>query len=422
MSLTTDPQHSNIDREQSTSDRSSRSRRLTTALILGSLSAFGPLSLDMYLPALPTMAGDLSTNASMIQLSLTACLLGLALGQLIVGPLSDARGRRAPLIIAMIAYAVSSVLCVFAPSAIALNVLRFIQGLSGAAGIVLSRAIVRDMYSGTELTKFFSLLMLINGAAPILAPIFGGQLLRYVSWRGVFAVLCVIGVIMLLAVLLGLPETLPRDRRQSGGWRDTRSTFGRLLRDRLFIGYCLSQGLISAAMFGYISGSSFVLQNIYQVSEQTFSLIFAMNGVGIIIASQTTGRLAGRISETVLLRFGLGMAAIASVLLLGGVLLDAGLAALLIPLFFVVSSVGIVGTSSFTLAMQNQQKSAGSASALLGLLPYILGAVVAPLVGLGGEYTAVPMAIVIFCGDVGAVLCYLLLVHRHKQPVLKGQG
>lgn len=422
MSLTTDSQHSNIDREPSTSDRSSRSRRMTTALILGSLSAFGPLSLDMYLPALPTMAGDLSTNASMIQLSLTACLLGLALGQLIVGPLSDARGRRAPLIIAMIAYAVSSVLCVFAPGAITLNVLRFIQGLSGAAGIVLSRAIVRDMYSGTELTKFFSLLMLINGAAPILAPIFGGQLLRYVSWRGVFAVLSVIGVIMLLAVLLGLPETLPRDRRQSGGWRDTRSTFGRLLRDCLFIGYCLSQGLISAAMFGYISGSSFVLQNIYQVSEQTFSLIFAMNGVGIIIASQTTGRLAGRISETVLLRFGLGMAAIASVLLLGGVLLDAGLAALLIPLFFVVSSVGIVGTSSFTLAMQNQQKSAGSASALLGLLPYILGAVVAPLVGLGGEYTAVPMAIVIFCGDVGAVLCYLLLVHRHKQPVLKGQG
>lgn len=393
-----------------------RSRRLTSALILGSLSAFGPLSLDMYLPALPTMAGELSTSASMIQLSLTACLLGLALGQLVVGPLSDTRGRRVPLIIAMAAYAISSLLCVFAPDAISLNVLRFIQGLSGAAGIVLSRAIVRDMYSGSELTRFFSLLMLINGAAPILAPILGGQLLRFVSWRGVFAVLSVIGVIMLLAVLLGQPETLPRDRRQSGGLQDTRSTFARLLRDRLFIGYCLSQGLISAAMFGYISGSSFVLQNIYQVSEQTFSLIFAMNGVGIIIASQVTGRLAGKVSETALLRFGLAMAAIASILLLGGVVLNAGLAALLIPLFFVVSAVGIVGTSSFTLAMQNQQKSAGSASALLGLLPYILGAIVAPLVGLGGEYTAVPMAVVIFCGDVGALLCYWLLVHR-RLPV-----
>lgn len=423
MSITTDSKQQAPNRsEDSSKSPAVRNRRFTSALILGSLSAFGPLSLDMYLPALPTMAGELSTSASMIQLSLTACLLGLALGQLIVGPLSDARGRRVPLIIAMAAYAVSSLLCVFAPDAVTLNLLRFIQGLSGAAGIVLSRAIVRDMYSGSELTKFFSLLMLINGAAPILAPILGGQLLRFVSWRGVFAVLSVVGVIMLLAVLLGQPETLSRQRRQSGGWQDTRSTFARLLRDRLFIGYCLSQGLISAAMFGYISGSSFVLQNIYQVSEQTFSLIFAMNGVGIIIASQVTGRLAGRVSETTLLRFGLGMAATASVFLLAGVLLDAGLAALLVPLFFVVSAVGIVGTSSFTLAMQNQQKSAGSASALLGLLPYILGAVIAPLVGLGGEYTAVPMAVVIFCGDVGAVLCYWLLVHPHKQPSLASKN
>ncbi|MEF2966012.1 multidrug effflux MFS transporter [Paenibacillus sp. M1] len=394
----------------------SRSGRTKAALILGSLSAFGPLSLDMYLPALPKMAGDLHTSASMVQLSLTACLLGLALGQLVVGPLSDTRGRRAPLIISMAAYAVSSLLCVFAPNAAILNVLRFIQGLSGSAGIVLSRAIVRDMYSGTELTKFFSLLMLINGAAPILAPIFGGLLLTFVSWRGVFVVLTLIGVLMLLSVLLGQPETLPKDRRKTGGLTGTLSTFGRLLRDRLFIGYCLCQGLISAAMFGYISGSSFVFQNIFYVSEQTFSLIFALNGLGIIMASQITGRLAGRINESFLLRFGIALAAIASLALLVGVLLDGGIAAILIPLFFVVSSVGIVNTSSFTLAMQNQQDAAGSASALLGLLPFILGALVAPLVGLGGGQTSLPMALVIVCGDIGALLCYLLLVlPRRKQ-------
>lgn len=405
-----------VDQSSASQSPTSRSGRLKAAIILGSLSAFGPLSLDMYLPALPTMAGDLNTSASMIQLSLTACLLGLALGQLLVGPLSDSRGRRAPLILSMAAYAISSVLCVFAPNAAALNLLRFIQGLSGSAGIVLSRAIVRDMYSGSELTKFFSLLMLINGAAPILAPIFGGQLLTFVSWRGVFVVLTLIGVLMLLSVLLGLPETLPKERRQSGGLGTTVSTFSGLLRDRLFIGYCLCQGLISAAMFGYISGSSFVLQNIFHVSEQTFSLIFAMNGAGIILASQITGRLAGRVREATMLRFGIGLAALASLVLLASILLNGGLVSVLIPLFFVVSCVGIVGTSSFTLAMQNQQESAGSASALLGLLPYILGAAVAPLVGLGGDQTALPMGIVIACADVGAVLAYILLVYpRSKQ-------
>lgn len=390
----------------------SSSKRMKSALILGSLSAFGPLCLDMYLPALPNLANELNTSASMAQLSLTSCLLGLALGQLVAGPLSDVRGRRTPLIVALIIYAISSLLCVFAPSAWFLIGFRFIQGLAGAAGIVISRAVVRDMYSGTELTKFFSLLMLVNGAAPILAPLFGGQLLNFVSWRGVFVVLSLIGVAMLLAVLFGLPETLPKERRQSGGMNETLSTFQRLLRDRIFIGYCLAQGLVTAAMFGYISGSSFVLQNIFHVSEQMYSLIFAINGVGIIIASQTTGRLAGRIKESSLLAFGLGLAGVSSIALLTVILTGGGLIAILIPLFFIVSCVGIVGTSTFALAMQSQSKSAGSASALLGLLPYILGATVAPLVGLGGDKTAVPMGIVIAVANISAVICYLLVVRR----------
>lgn len=396
----------------STQQPQTRSRRLQAVLILGCLSAFGPFSLDMYLPALPSLAKDLNTTASMAQLSLTSCLLGLAIGQLIVGPLSDMRGRRMPLIISLTMYAISSLLCVFAPTAGLLNVLRFIQGLSGSAGIVLSRAVVRDMYSGSELTRFFSMLMLVNGAAPILAPIFGGQLLAYVSWRGVFVVLSLIGVVMMLSVLLGLPETLPKERRQSGGLGVTLRTFRKLLADRLFIGYCLSQGLITAAMFAYISGSSFVLQNIYSVSEQTYSLIFAMNGAGIIIASQLTGRLVNRFKETRLLRFGLGLAAISSIALLIAIILHGNLLSILIPLFFVVSCVGIVGTASFTLAMQDQGESAGSASALLGLLPYILGAAVAPLVGLGGDMNALPMGIVIAVADIGAVICYLLIVQR----------
>ncbi|MEZ2658535.1 multidrug effflux MFS transporter [Aneurinibacillus aneurinilyticus] len=387
-----------------------KSRRLWMALILGALTAFGPLSIDMYLPSLPALTGDLNTSTSLVQISLTACLLGLAFGQLLVGPLSDARGRRKPLIVALIIYAISSLLCAISSSIWVLIALRVVQGVSGAAGIVISRAMVRDMYSGSELTKFFSLLMLVNGVAPILAPITGGLLLEVTSWRGVFVVLSILGAIMLLGALFGLPETLPIQRRSTGGIKGTLSTFRSLIGDRVFMGYALSQGLVLAAMFGYISGSPFVLQNIYGVSPQTFSVLFAINGLGIIIASQITGRLAGKVSETRLLVTGLGLAALGGILLLIMILIGAGLLAVMIPLFFVVSSVGVVTTTGFSLAMQNQERSAGSASALLGLLPFVFGAIAAPLVGLGGSHTAVPMGIVIAVSEVGAIVCYALMV------------
>lgn len=386
--------------------------RMWLAFVLGSLSAFGPLSLDMYLPSLPTLAKELQTTASLAQLSLTFCLLGLSFGQLLAGPLSDMRGRRGPLLTALILYAVSSLLCAFAPSVGVLIALRFVQGVAGSAGIVISRAMVRDLYSGTELTKFFSLLMLVNGAAPILAPVVGGQLLRVISWPGIFVVLSVIGIVMFVAVRFGLPETLPPARRSKAGILPTFSVFGKLLRNRTFIGYALSQGLVVAAMFAYISGSPFVIQDIFGASPQMFSLFFAVNGVGIIIASQVTGRLAGRVREAVLFVSGLLIAACGGVVLLVMILLNAGLAAILIPLFFVVSSVGIVSTAGFSLAMQDQKEAAGSASALLGLLSFVFGALLAPLVGMGGSHTAVPMGVIIACADVGALLCYLFLVRK----------
>ncbi|WCN39562.1 multidrug effflux MFS transporter [Aneurinibacillus uraniidurans] len=397
---------------ESTLSTPARSRRLWMAIILGALSAFGPLSLDMYLPALPVLAEDLHTSASLTQLSLTFCLLGLALGQLLAGPISDVRGRRGPLLIGVMVYAVSSLLCAFAPSIWALIALRFIQGLAGAAGIVISRAMVRDMYSGTELTKFFSLLMLVNGAAPILAPIVGGQLLRMTSWTGVFIVLSIIGIALLLAVYVSVPETLAVSHRSRGGLMNTLSTFRNLLRDRMFMGYALSQGLVVAAMFAYISGSPFVLQNIYGASPQLFSLFFAINGLGIIIATQITGKLAGRISETKLFVSGLWLACLGGTILLSMILIGAGLLAILLPLFVVVSSVGIVTTVGFSLAMQNQQQAAGSASALLGVLSFIFGGLVAPLVGIGGSHTAIPMGMVIAITDIGAIVCYAILIWR----------
>ncbi|WP_373419717.1 multidrug effflux MFS transporter [Brevibacillus reuszeri] len=384
------------------------------AVILGSLSAFGPLSLDMYLPALPMLEGDLQTTTSMAQLSLTACLIGLSVGQLFAGPLSDVRGRRLPLLIGLILYAISSFLCAIAPSIWTFVLLRFVQGMAGSAGIVIARATVRDLYSGTELTKFFALLMLINGIAPIAAPIAGGQLLQVTTWHGVFVVLGLIGVIMFFTVLLGLPETLPSDRRSKAGFGNTLATFSNLFKDRVFMGYALSQGLVTAAMFAYISGSPFVFQQIFGVSPQGFSLIFATNGVGIILASQITGKLAGKVKETTLFVFGISMAAIGGITLLTMILLDAGLVAVLIPLFFVVSSVGIVGATGFSLAMQNQSKAAGSASALQGLLSFISGGIVAPLVGIAGNQTAVPMGIVITAATIGSILCYTFMIRAKK--------
>ncbi|MFC7395314.1 multidrug effflux MFS transporter [Scopulibacillus cellulosilyticus] len=387
-------------------------RRLWLAAVLGLLTAFGPFSIDMYLPSLPALTIDLHTNTSLAQLSLTACLLGLAFGQLFAGPISDKRGRKKPLVIALIIYAAASLLCAVCPSIWLLIVLRIIQGIAGSAGIVISRAMVSDLYSGTELTKFYSLLMMINGIAPIIAPIIGGQLLRVTSWHGVFVVLCLISVLLLVSVIFGLPETLSYENRSNDDIKATLSTFGRLITDRVFMGYTLSQGLVMAAMFAYISGSPFVLQNIYDVSPQAFSIFFAVNGLGIIIATQITGRLAGRVSEKKVLVMGLALAGFASVALLITILTGASMVAVVVSLFVVVSCVGIVTTVGFSLAMQNQSRSAGSASALLGLLPFIAGAIVAPLVGIAGSHTAMPMGIIIFITDVGSIVCFAILTRR----------
>jgi len=391
---------------------STRVNRLQLSLILGGLTALGPLSIDMYLPALPGLAKGLNTSASSAQLSLTFFLLGLAIGQLFAGPLSDIRGRRKPLLVGLTIYIVSSLLCALSPSIWLLIVLRFLQGLAGAAGVVISRAIVRDLYSGSELTKFISHLMLVNGAAPVLAPIAGGQLLRVTSWHGVFIVLAVIGIILLLTVFFGVSETLPAQSRSEAGINNTLSILRNLINDRIFMGYALSQGLVSAAMFAYISGSPFVLQEIFSISPQIFSLLFAINSFGIIIASQVTGRLAGRINETKLFVTGIGISFIGSSMLLTAIIMEAGLFLILLPLFFAVSSVGIVMTTGFSLAMQNQGQTAGSASAVLGVLSFIFGAFAAPLVGLGDSQTALPLGVVIAAVSFGSVLSYTILVRR----------
>lgn len=351
----------------------------------------------------------------MVQLSLTACLIGLALGQMVAGPVSDQRGRRTPLVIGLIVYVLASLLCAWLPSIEALIVCRFIQGVAGAAGIVISRAISRDMYSGTALTRFSATLMLVNGAAPILAPVIGGQLLQFMSWRGVFIVLAAIGAVMLVAVVLFLGETLPGERRSSGGLGKTMGDFGMLLKDRQFVGFALAQGFVMASMFAYISGSPFVIQNLYGASPQLFSLFFAANALGIVGAGQFAGRMAGRIPERRLFVVGIVVAATGGTALLASVLFGADIVPVLASIFVAVASVGLVTTTGFSLAMTRYGHAAGSAAALLGVLSFVFGGAVAPLVGLAGTHTAVPMGIVMAGATWIAAICYIGLARRPSQ-------
>ncbi|PIC86863.1 MFS transporter [Sporosarcina sp. P20a] len=381
-------------------------------VLLGSLSAFGPLSMDMYLPGLPIVAEDLNASTSLVQLSLTACLIGLGAGQLIFGPLSDIYGRRKPLVITLSVYAIASVLCAFSPNIWIFVALRFVQGMTGAAGIVIARACARDLYVGNELTKFMAMLSIVSGSAPILSPIVGGVVLNYASWHMVFLLLGIIGLLMFLSTAFFLPDTLPVEARSESGMLAVIKTFSGLLKDKWFLGIALTQGLIMSGMFAYIAGSPFVLQNIYGVTAQQFSLFFAMNGVGIITAAQVTGRLSGKIHELKFLRAGVLLSFTASILLLLTVWNEWPLAVIATALFFMVSSVGLVSPAAFSLAMQSQGKSAGSASAFLGLLPFIGGAIVSPLVGLAGDSSAWPLSIIVLTCSTAALVIYFTVVRK----------
>jgi MFS transporter, DHA1 family, multidrug resistance protein len=395
--------------------RQSRGVALRLLLILGALSAIGPLSIDMYLPSLPRLTRDLSTSASLVQATLTACLVGLAVGQVLAGPLSDMWGRRRPLLVGVAIYAVASLSCMLAPTVEALIAFRLVQGAAGAAGIVIARAVVRDMYDGPAAARYFSMLMLVNGAAPILAPVIGGQLLRVVSWRGVFVVVAAIGAAMFVATLAGLRETLPPADRHAGGVRTTLLRFRELCADRAFAGYALSGGLACGAMFAYIAGSPFVVQNIYGLSAQQFSLVFAVNGLGIVALGQLNAHLVDRVATGTLLAAGLGVSLLGGLLLLVAVFGHLGLWGVLPALFLVVASIGMITPNSAALALSGRPPNvAGSASALLGLAQFVIGGLAAPLVGAGGSHTAVPMAITIAVQSAAATAAFVFFTRRRR--------
>ncbi|QES05828.1 Bcr/CflA family drug resistance efflux transporter [Streptomyces venezuelae] len=393
---------------------------LLVTLVLGGLTALPPLSMDMYLPALPEVTGALAAPAATIQLTLTACLAGMALGQLVVGPMSDKWGRRRPLLIGMVVYVLATAACAFAPTAETLIGFRLLQGLAGAAGIVIARAVVRDLYDGVEMARFFSTLMLISGVAPIIAPLIGGQILRITDWRGVFHVLTVIGVLLTLVVWRFLGETLPPERRHEGGVGQALRTMRGLLADRVFAGYMLTGGLAFAALFAYISASPFVVQEIYGASPQTFSLLFGLNSIGLVAVGQINGKLlVGRVSLDKALGWGLGtilVAALALLLMTSGAFGKVGLVPIAAGLFVLMSAMGLAMPNTNALALMRTPHAAGSASALLGTTSFLVGAVASPLVGIAGEHTAVPMAVVQLTCAVLALVCFLGLCRPWRAP------
>jgi len=380
-------------------------------LILGSIIAIGPLTIDMYLPALLSIGADLRADATSVQLTLTGTLIGLAVGQLLIGPLSDAFGRRRPLLYGMALHVVASLLCLAAPNVAVLGALRVLQGLGAAASMVVASAVVRDMVSGVAAAKVMSRLILVLGAAPILAPTLGSQVLRLADWRGIFVALALFGVAIAVMAALALPETLPPARRQRPDLRTTLVSYRSILRDRSFVGLVLVASLGMAAILSYVSGSSFVLQRQYGLSEQEFGLVFGLGALGLIGSAQLNVRLLNRYTPRQIILWSLGISCTGVLLLVVTATAHiGGLAGLLIPLWLALTGIGLVVPNAGAMALSRHGEAAGTAAAIAGALQFGVGALTAPLVGaLGatGLAMATVMAVTLF-----AALASILFVVR----------
>jgi DHA1 family bicyclomycin/chloramphenicol resistance-like MFS transporter len=384
------------------------------AILLAVFCALGPFTVDMYLSSFPEIMSFFDTNASMVQASLTSALLGLSFGQIIIGPLSDVHGRRKPLLFSMILFFISSVGCAISPNVEVFIVLRFIQGFSASAGLVIARAIIRDMYDGVELTKFFALLTTITSVTPLLSPLAGSAVISFTSWVGVFVFTGIVGIYLTIMTVWKVQDTLPIENRVSSDFKELLKNYKSLLQDRKFMGYGLASGILFGGCFAYISGSPFIYQNIYGVSPQMFSILFALNGISLMLGAQLVKRLAERTTPHKIFHIGLLSSFISSIAVLIVVLSHGPLAALVISLFLSNVALGIVGPISFTLAIESQGHIAGSASALLGIMPFLLGSITSPLVGLAGEFSALPLGIIIFATSLLAIFFNVVLIKNRK--------
>lgn len=399
-------------------DSLSRRERATYVVVLGALTALGPFTIDLYLPAFPQVEADLAVSTATIQLTLTATTIGFAFGQLLVGPWSDKVGRRLPLILATSVHVLASLGVALAPDIAWLMAFRVLQGFGAAAGGVVAMATVRDLFGGYPLVRMLSRLALVNGVAPIAAPVIGSQLLLVMPWRGLFVVLAAYGVIVLIAASLLIVETLPPARRVDPGHASIGDRYRVLFADRVFIGVAIIGGMSFSGLFAYLSASPFLFQQVYGLDPQGYGLLFAVNSIGVVAGVQVSARLAKRIAPQWILSVStlvlLGSAIAIIVLDLAG----AGFWGTVVPLWFFITACGFGFPMVQALALANHGKEAGTAASLLGAMNFGLAGLLSPIVGLFGISNAVPMGVVMAATSVVSIASLWLIVRPRTVPAL----
>lgn len=393
-------------------------QRLVYILVLGSLTALGPFTIDLYLPAFPVLESELNVSATLIQLTLTGTTLGFAIGQLFMGPWSDKVGRRLPLILATSVHVVASIGAAFAPDIVWLGVFRVLQGAGAAAGGVVAMAMVRDLFGGKPLVRMLSRLALVNGLAPILAPVIGSQLLLFLDWRGLFVFLALYGVLVVIAVSIFIVETLPPARRKDAGHSTVRDRYRSVFSDRVFVGVALIGGMSFSGLFAYLSSSSFLFQDVYNLDPQQYGFLFAINSFGIVMGVQISSRLMRHYGPQWILGVTTAAQAIAALSIIVLAESGAGFIGVLIPLFFFIMAAGFGFPAVQVLALVNHGHEAGTAASLLGALNFGLAGLISPIVGWFGIDTAIPMASVMLATSLVSVMSLWFIVQPRRVPAL----
>lgn len=397
-------------------DAISTPRRVVYIILLGALTALGPFTIDLYLPAFPVLQEDFRTSAAAIQLTLTGTMIGFALGQLIVGPLSDKVGRRLPLLLVTALHVLASVAAALAPSLELLSVARVAMGMGAAAGGVVAMAIVRDLFGGRRLVVMLSRLALVSGVAPVVAPLIGSALLSVMSWRGIFVVLAIYGAVMLVSAIALVPETLPRARRQDRGADTVLQRYKSVFSDRVFVGVLIIGGMTFSGLFSYLSASSFLFQGTYAFDAQQYGLLFAANSIGLVIGVQTASRLAARFGPQWVLAFSTATLLVAATAIIITDQMGLGLWGTIVPLFVFMTACGFTFPCTQVLALDRHGKAAGTAASILGACNFGIAGLISPIVGWLAKdagITATTMAsVMVGCSVIGLLSLWLIVRPR----------
>ena len=399
-------------------DSLSSRQRFVYVIVLGALTALGPFSVDLYLPAFPLVEADLNTTVAAVQLTLTATAIGFALGQLFVGPWSDKIGRRIPLIVATALHIVASLGIVLSPDIVWVGVFRLLQGVGAAGGGVVAMAIVRDLFGGLPLVRMLSRLSMVSGLAPVLAPLIGSQLLRITDWRGIFACLAGYGVLVMLAAIFFLVETQPAARRFDLGHRTAKERYRALFTDRIYVGVVIVAGMTFTGLFGYLSSTSFLFQEIYGFTAQQYGYLFAVNSLGIVIGVQTSSRLAKIIGPQWILLGAVSVMFSAATTIVVLDSLHVGLFGILVPLWFFILACGFAFPCQQVLALDGHAGEAATAASVMGAVNFGLAGLLSPIVGLFGIHNAVPMGGMMLATSTVSLLVILFVIRPKTVPAL----